>query len=71
MADRHHVRGDVQDGLNGDLQRVLDEAFLHDVGGKISRAGESAQLPDGCFDEGKLLGDEIGIGQGPGGRAAR
>jgi hypothetical protein len=59
---RHDVRGDIEDGLNGDLQRMLGEALLELVDGEIGGSRQRAQLVHGGFDERELLGDEIGIG---------
>ena len=47
-----HVLG----SLNGDLQRVLDESLLADVGVDHLGSRESPKLRDAGLDEGELLG---------------
>ena len=66
------MRGDVERGLDGDLQRVLDEALLLHVPRELVEPRQRAKLGDTGLDLRELLGDEVGIGQrGAAGNARR
>jgi hypothetical protein len=56
------VRGDVERGLDGDLQGGLDESLLLHVPVDHVEAGERPELGDVRLDAGELLGDEVGVG---------
>lgn len=58
------VRGDVERGLDGDLERVLDEPLLANVGPQRARPGELLELPDVRLDHRELLRDEVGVDHG-------
>jgi hypothetical protein len=64
------VGGGVERGLDGRLERVLDEALLLDVVTDHVRPREVPQLADVRLDERQLLGEEIGIGQGTASRGS-
>jgi len=57
------VGGDIQGGLDGDLQRVLDETFFLHVTAELIEPGEGAKLGDRGLDLRELLDEQIGIGQ--------
>ena len=56
------VRSHVQRALNGDLQRVLDEAALQQIDDQPGRLGQALQIGERRFDCGQLLRDERRIG---------
>jgi hypothetical protein len=58
---RDDVRGNIEGGLNGDLQCVLDESLLAQVMRDLGRAREPSKVRNQTFDERELLGEEIGV----------
>ena len=58
----HDVGCNVEHALDRNLQRVLDESLLTDVGGDVRRPAQRPELLDARFDLSQLLRDEIGVG---------
>jgi hypothetical protein len=59
------MRGHVDGRLDRDLQRVLDEALLAQVGSDPLRVRQGPQLADARLDARELLGDQVRVGHAP------
>ena len=66
----HDVRGDVEGGLDGDLQRVFHEPLLAQVVRNRLNAREAPEVGQAGLDLGQLLCDQGAVGHGCGTRAA-
>ena len=58
---RDDVRGDIERGLNRELQGMFDEPLLANVVTEIIGARETPKLRDVRFDLGQLLPDQSGV----------
>src|SRR5262249_25056682 len=66
---RNDVRCDVEDRLDRNLQRVLDEALLQQVRAQGTWIAQAPQLPDAALDAEQLLQHQLPVGTIHGGVA--